>query len=43
SSDRVLFFDEGRIVEDAPPAVLFREPREPRTREFLDTILGTEA
>ena len=42
SSDRVLFFDEGRIVEDSPPDVMFTRPREKRTRAFLETILHTE-
>jgi ABC-type polar amino acid transport system ATPase subunit len=32
---RVLFLDEGRIVEEGTPADLFGAPREARTREFL--------
>lgn len=39
-SDRVCFFDKGRIVEEGPPEQLFTEPREQRTREFLDTFLN---
>ncbi|NIO39418.1 MAG: ATP-binding cassette domain-containing protein, partial [Burkholderiales bacterium] len=39
SSDRVLFFDEGRVLEDGPPAQVLREPREPRTRSFLRSVL----
>jgi polar amino acid transport system ATP-binding protein len=39
SSDRVLFFDRGVIVEDAPPDMMFRAPREPRTREFLKSVI----
>jgi polar amino acid transport system ATP-binding protein len=38
-SDRVLFFDGGRILEEGPPEQIFTDPREPRTREFLTTIL----
>jgi polar amino acid transport system ATP-binding protein len=34
-ADRVVFLDAGRIVEQGPPAQIFGEPREPRTREFL--------
>ncbi|HBT31582.1 MAG TPA: ectoine/hydroxyectoine ABC transporter ATP-binding protein EhuA [Pusillimonas sp.] len=34
-SDRVCFFDKGEIVEQGPPEVLFEQPREIRTREFL--------
>jgi polar amino acid transport system ATP-binding protein len=40
SSDRVLFFDQGVIVEDAPPDVMFSAPREPRTREFLKSVIA---
>jgi polar amino acid transport system ATP-binding protein len=32
---RVLFLDGGVVVEEGPPAQLFGNPREPRTREFL--------
>jgi ABC-type polar amino acid transport system ATPase subunit len=36
---RVVFVDQGRIVEAAPPEVIYAEPREARTREFLAKIL----
>ncbi len=39
-SDRVLMFDHGRVIEDAPPERLFTEPREERTREFLQAVVG---
>lgn len=39
SSDRTLFFDEGNIVEDAESAVLFSQPKEARTRQFLDSVI----
>ncbi len=39
SSDRTLFFDQGRIVEDAPSAELFRQPRHERTRQFLEAVI----
>jgi L-cystine transport system ATP-binding protein/putative amino-acid transport system ATP-binding protein len=32
---RVLFLDDGRIIEDGSPASLFNHPREERTRQFL--------
>lgn len=32
---RVVFLDEGRILEQGPPAEVFANPREPRTQEFL--------
>jgi general L-amino acid transport system ATP-binding protein len=38
-ADRVLFFDEGRIVEEGPPSTLFSQPKEERTKRFLDQIL----
>ncbi len=38
-SDRVLMFDHGRIVEDAPPAKLFTDPEQDRTRQFLKAVL----
>jgi polar amino acid transport system ATP-binding protein len=38
-ANRVLFMDEGQIVEEAPPEVLFSSPSHPRTREFLHRIL----
>ncbi len=36
---RVLFLDEGRILEQGPPERIFREPTEARTREFLQRII----
>ena len=38
-ANRVVFVDEGRVVEDAPPAEFFRRPRTERGRAFLDKIL----
>jgi general L-amino acid transport system ATP-binding protein len=38
-ADRILFFDEGRIVEEGPPTEFFSSPQEERTRRFLDQIL----
>jgi polar amino acid transport system ATP-binding protein len=39
AADRVVFMDEGLIVESGPPAELFDHPREDRTRRFLEHIL----
>lgn len=33
--DRVLFMDKGVVVEEGPPQVIFKNPTQPRTREFL--------
>jgi general L-amino acid transport system ATP-binding protein len=38
-ADRILFFDEGRVVEEGPPTEFFSSPQEERTRRFLDQIL----
>jgi glutamine transport system ATP-binding protein len=38
-ASRVLFMDGGRIVEDAPPAELFDNPKHPRLQEFLSKVL----
>jgi polar amino acid transport system ATP-binding protein len=37
--DRVVFMDEGRVVEDDVPEVIFTQPRQQRTREFLRAVL----
>jgi polar amino acid transport system ATP-binding protein len=36
---RVCFLDEGRILEQGPPRQIFAEPREARTRQFLNRII----
>ena len=38
-ADRVLFMDEGRILEQAPPAQFFANPKHERTRDFLAKVL----
>ena len=38
AADRVLFMDEGLIVEEGPPAQIFGAPREERTRAFIGQI-----
>ena len=38
AGDRVLFMDEGVIVEEAPPEELFNSPKEKRTQEFLAKV-----
>ncbi len=39
AADRILFMDEGRVIEDTTPADLFASPREERTKAFLSKIL----
>jgi polar amino acid transport system ATP-binding protein len=38
-ADRVLFIDEGVILEEGPPADIFDRPQEERTRRFLSKVL----
>jgi len=38
-ADRVLFMDQGRIVEMAPPEQFFTQAKSPRLRDFLHRIL----
>ena len=38
-ADRILMFDEGVIIEDAPPAEFFNNPQQERTQAFLSQIL----
>jgi polar amino acid transport system ATP-binding protein len=41
-SDKVCFLDAGSILEEGPPEQIFRDPREPRTRQFLSRVLEAE-
>lgn len=39
SSDRILFFDHGVILEDGPPEKIFNNPDHERTQQFLRDVL----
>ncbi len=39
-SDRVVFMDDGYIVEEGAPEEFFNNPKMPRTKEFLSRFLG---
>ncbi len=39
AANRVIFMDQGQIVESAPPEEFFTNPKEERTKRFLDHIL----
>lgn len=41
-SDRVCFFDQGRIVEEGSPEDVFTRPRKARTLEFLQNFISPE-
>lgn len=38
-ADRVFFLEEGRLLEDTPPAEFFTNPKTERAKAFLDKIL----
>jgi len=38
-ADRILFIDQGKIMEDATPEIFFSNPKSERTRNFLNKIL----
>ena len=40
AANRVVFMDEGQVVEIAPPEVLFNDPQHERTKLFLSKILA---
>jgi general L-amino acid transport system ATP-binding protein len=39
-ADRVIFMDQGQIVEQSRPQEFFAQPKSERTRDFLSKILG---
>jgi general L-amino acid transport system ATP-binding protein len=39
-ADRVIFMDQGQIVEENTPVEFFNHPKSERTRDFLSKILG---
>jgi polar amino acid transport system ATP-binding protein len=41
-ADRVVFMDEGLILEEGAPKTIFRSPSNPRTRAFLRAVLDRE-
>jgi len=40
-SDRVVFISDGSIIEQGDPQELFRQPKEERTKLFLERVLST--
>lgn len=38
-ADRVIFIEKGRVVEDDVPQVFFSNPKQARTKEFLQAVL----
>jgi polar amino acid transport system ATP-binding protein len=40
AAKRIIFMDEGQIIEEAPPEILFTSPKQERTKRFLSKILN---
>ncbi|MCM3619346.1 amino acid ABC transporter ATP-binding protein [Sutcliffiella horikoshii] len=38
-ADRVIYMHDGKIVEEGPPEELFKNPKNKRTKDFLDAVL----
>lgn len=41
AADRVVFIEDGQIVEQGPPEQVLNEPHDPRTQQFLRRFLAT--
>ncbi len=41
AADRVIFMEDGRIMEQGPPEQVLDDPRVERTRQFLRRFLDT--
>jgi polar amino acid transport system ATP-binding protein len=39
-ADKVVFLEQGRILEEGPPSQIFGDPREDRTKAFLRQVLA---
>ncbi len=39
-ADRVVFMDEGAIMEESPPAEFFERPKHERAQQFLRQVLS---
>ncbi|EAO56244.1 Glutamine transport ATP-binding protein glnQ [Bacillus thuringiensis serovar israelensis ATCC 35646] len=39
-ADRILFMDDGQIIEDTTPAQFFANPEQERARLFLSRVLN---
>ena len=39
AANRMVFFDEGLVIEEGPPLQIFQAPAHERTRQFLSQIL----
>ncbi|SCZ16621.1 polar amino acid transport system ATP-binding protein [Streptomyces sp. 136MFCol5.1] len=42
-ADRVVFMDDGRVVEEGAPEDVLARPEHPRTKAFLSRVLHPDA
>ncbi|HPD13168.1 MAG TPA: glutamine ABC transporter ATP-binding protein GlnQ, partial [Bacilli bacterium] len=38
-ANRIIFMDEGKILEEGTPQEIFNNPKNPRTKDFLSKVL----
>jgi len=41
AADRVVFMEDGQIIEQGPPETMLNDPRDPRTKQFLRRFLDS--
>jgi polar amino acid transport system permease protein len=41
-ADRVVFMDDGKVIEEGPAAQVIDNPQQPRTRRFLRRVVQSE-
>jgi polar amino acid transport system ATP-binding protein len=39
AAEKVVFLSDGKVVEEGDPGIMFSDPRDPRTRQFLKRFL----
>jgi ABC-type histidine transport system ATPase subunit len=39
-ADRIIFMDQGVVVEEGAPSEIFSQPKSERLRQFLTSVLG---
>ena len=42
-ADRVIFMDDGKIIEEGTPQYIFTNPSKERTKKFLNQIIKKKA
>jgi polar amino acid transport system ATP-binding protein len=42
AADRVVFMEQGQIIEDGPPDQVLNNPQDPRTKQFMRRFIETQ-